>query len=76
MHTHRRMSGTLLQRLTGRDDRTVTSLIYYRPFIAGEQASRDIAESAATADAAARAGLRRLTNPANTRPPAWKTGGR
>jgi AcrR family transcriptional regulator len=38
--------------------RTVTGLIYYRLFIAGEQACQDIADSAAaTAAAAARAGL-------------------
>jgi AcrR family transcriptional regulator len=38
--------------------RTVTALIYYRLFIAGEQASQDIADSAAvTAAAAARTGL-------------------
>ena len=43
--------------------RTVTALIYYRLFIAGEQASRDIADSAAaTAAAAARTGL--LSSPA------------
>jgi AcrR family transcriptional regulator len=38
--------------------RTVTALIYYRLFIAGEQASEDIADSAAaTAAAAARTGV-------------------
>jgi AcrR family transcriptional regulator len=38
--------------------RTVTALIYYRLFIAGEQASQDIADSAAaTAAAAARTAL-------------------
>jgi AcrR family transcriptional regulator len=38
--------------------RTITALIYYRLFIAGEQASPDIADSAAaTAAAAARTGL-------------------
>jgi hypothetical protein len=38
--------------------RTVTALIYYRLFIAGEQASEDIADSAAaTAAAAARIGM-------------------
>ena len=43
--------------------RTVTALIYYRLFIAGEQASQDIADSAAaTAAAAARTGL--LSSPA------------
>jgi AcrR family transcriptional regulator len=43
--------------------RTVTGLIYYRLFIAGEQACQDIADSAAaTAAAAARAGL--LSSPA------------
>ena len=43
--------------------RIVTALIYYRLFIAGEQASQDIADSAAaTAAAAARIGL--LSTPA------------
>jgi AcrR family transcriptional regulator len=43
--------------------RIVTGLIYYRLFIAGEQACQDIADSAAaTAAAAARAGL--LSSPA------------
>jgi Tetracyclin repressor-like, C-terminal domain len=38
--------------------RTVTALIYYRLFIAGEQGSEDIADSAAaTAAVAARTGM-------------------
>jgi hypothetical protein len=37
--------------------RTVTALIYYRLFIAGEQASEDIADSAAATAAAARTGV-------------------
>jgi len=47
--------------------RTVTALIYYRLFIAGEQASQDIADTAAAAAAAAaRIGV--LSAPARDRP--------